>query len=90
MSAKKHSLGIVGRKAGMSRMFTEDGKSVPVTLIEATPNRIAQIRQPVPVQASGGPYLADHPGPSGQRGGDDVARNSVCRLVKGPQRGKGR
>ena len=44
MSAKIHSLGIVGRKAGMSRMFTEDGKSVPVTLIEATPNRIAQIK----------------------------------------------
>ena len=44
MSAKKYSLGIVGRKAGMSRMFTEDGKSVPVTLIEATPNRIAQIK----------------------------------------------
>ena len=42
--AKKHSLGIVGRKAGMSRMFTEDGKSVPVTLIEATPNRITQIK----------------------------------------------
>ena len=36
MSAKKHSLGIVGRKAGMSRLFTEDGKSVPVTLIEAS------------------------------------------------------
>ena len=44
MSAKKHSLGIVGRKAGMSRMFTEDGKSIPVTLIEATPNRITQIK----------------------------------------------
>ena len=44
MSAKKDSLGIVGRKAGMSRMFTEDGKSVPVTLIEATPNRITQIK----------------------------------------------
>ena len=44
MSAKKYSLGIVGRKAGMSRMFTEDGKSVPVTLIEATPNRITQIK----------------------------------------------
>jgi large subunit ribosomal protein L3 len=44
MSAKKYSLGIVGRKAGMSRMFTEDGKSIPVTLIEATPNRIAQIK----------------------------------------------
>ena len=44
MSAKKHSLGIVGRKAGMSRFFTPDGKSVPVTLIEATPNRITQIK----------------------------------------------
>ena len=44
MSAKKHSLGIIGRKAGMSRMFTEDGKSIPVTLIEATPNRITQIK----------------------------------------------
>ena len=29
MTAKKYSLGIVGRKAGMSRMFTEDGKSIP-------------------------------------------------------------
>ena len=44
MTAKKYSLGIVGRKAGMSRVFTEDGKSIPVTLIEATPNRITQIK----------------------------------------------
>lgn len=44
MSAKIYTLGIVGRKAGMSRLFTEDGKSVPVTLIEATPNRITQIK----------------------------------------------
>lgn len=44
MTAKIHSLGIVGRKAGMSRLFTEDGKSVPVTLIEATPNRITQVK----------------------------------------------
>ena len=44
MTAKKYSLGIVGRKAGMSRLFTEDGKSIPVTLIEATPNRITQIK----------------------------------------------
>ena len=43
MSAKVHQLGIVGRKAGMSRLFTEDGKSIPVTLIEATPNRITQV-----------------------------------------------
>ena len=42
---KKYSLGFVGRKAGMSRVFTEDGRSIPVTLIEATPNRIAQIKK---------------------------------------------
>ena len=44
MSTKIHQLGLVGRKAGMSRMFTEDGKSIPVTLIEATPNRITQVK----------------------------------------------
>ena len=44
MSAKVHQLGIVGRKAGMTRLFTEDGKSIPVTLIEATPNRITQVK----------------------------------------------
>ena len=44
MTAKKYSLGIVGRKAGMSRVFTEDGQSIPVTLIEATPNRITQVK----------------------------------------------
>ena len=38
------SIGLVGKKCGMSRIFTEDGKSVPVTLIEATPNRITQIK----------------------------------------------
>ncbi len=38
------SIGIVGRKCGMSRIFTENGESVPVTLIEATPNRIVQVK----------------------------------------------
>ena len=41
---KKYSLGLVGRKAGMSRVFTDDGRSIPVTLIEATPNRITQVK----------------------------------------------
>ena len=41
---KKYSLGLVGRKAGMSRVFTEDGRYIPVTLIEATPNRITQVK----------------------------------------------
>jgi len=38
------SIGLVGRKCGMSRVFTEDGVSVPVTLIEATPNRVTQVK----------------------------------------------
>jgi len=36
------SIGLAGRKCGMSRLFTEDGRSIPVTLIEATPNRVTQ------------------------------------------------
>jgi large subunit ribosomal protein L3 len=38
------SIGLVGKKCGMSRLFTEDGRSVPVTLIEATPNRVTQVK----------------------------------------------
>jgi large subunit ribosomal protein L3 len=36
--------GIVGRKCGMTRVFTEDGISIPVTVIEAQPNRITQVK----------------------------------------------
>ncbi|MCB1788054.1 MAG: 50S ribosomal protein L3 [Gammaproteobacteria bacterium] len=38
------AIGIVGRKAGMTRVFTEDGTSVPVTVIEVEPNRVTQVR----------------------------------------------
>ncbi|NVK23799.1 MAG: 50S ribosomal protein L3, partial [Gammaproteobacteria bacterium] len=38
------TIGLVGRKVGMTRIFNEDGVSVPVTVIEATPNRVTQIR----------------------------------------------
>ncbi|HVP33823.1 MAG TPA: 50S ribosomal protein L3 [Steroidobacteraceae bacterium] len=38
------SIGLVGKKCGMTRIFTEAGESVPVTLIEATPNRITQVK----------------------------------------------
>ncbi len=38
------AIGIVGRKRGMTRVFTEEGISIPVTVIEATPNRITQIK----------------------------------------------
>jgi large subunit ribosomal protein L3 len=38
------TMGIVGRKCGMTRVFTEDGESIPVTVIEAQPNRITQVK----------------------------------------------
>jgi large subunit ribosomal protein L3 len=38
------AIGIVGRKAGMTRIFTDDGASVPVTVIEVEPNRVTQVR----------------------------------------------
>jgi large subunit ribosomal protein L3 len=38
------ALGLVGKKAGMTRIFTEDGASIPVTVIEITPNRVSQIK----------------------------------------------
>ena len=38
------ALGLVGRKCGMTRIFAEDGASIPVTVIEVDPNRITQIR----------------------------------------------
>jgi len=38
------TIGLVGRKCGMTRVFTDAGESVPVTVIEALPNRIVQVR----------------------------------------------
>ncbi len=38
------TIGIVGRKSGMTRVFTDEGVSIPVTVIEAEPNRITQIK----------------------------------------------
>ncbi|MEE4110495.1 MAG: 50S ribosomal protein L3, partial [Halieaceae bacterium] len=38
------SIGLVGRKAGMTRVFTEDGASIPVTVVEISPNRVTQIK----------------------------------------------
>ena len=40
------SIGLVGRKSGMTRVFTEEGVSIPVTVVEVQPNRITQIKTP--------------------------------------------
>jgi large subunit ribosomal protein L3 len=38
------SLGLIGRKRGMTRVFTDAGETVPVTVVEVLPNRIAQVK----------------------------------------------
>lgn len=38
------TIGIVGRKAGMTRVFTDDGISIPVTVVEVEPNRVTQVK----------------------------------------------
>ncbi|WP_294945601.1 50S ribosomal protein L3 [Sulfurivirga sp.] len=40
------TIGVVGKKIGMTRVFTEDGTSVPVTVIQVEPNRVTQIKTP--------------------------------------------
>jgi large subunit ribosomal protein L3 len=38
------SIGLVGRKSGMTRIFTESGSSIPVTVVEVLPNRVTQVK----------------------------------------------
>ena len=38
------TIGLIGRKRGMTRVFTEQGESVPVTVIEVSPNRVTQVK----------------------------------------------
>lgn len=40
------TIGIIGKKIGMTRIFTEQGESIPVSVVEALPNRIVQIKTP--------------------------------------------
>ena len=40
------SLGLVGRKVGMTRIFSEDGVSIPVTVLDVSNNRVAQVKTP--------------------------------------------
>ena len=39
-----NSLGLLGRKVGMMRLFTEDGDAVPVTVVDVSNNRVAQVK----------------------------------------------
>ena len=51
------SLGLVGRKVGMTRIFTEDGDSQPVTVLDVSNNRVTQLKS---AETDG--YTAPQPG----------------------------
>ena len=53
------SIGLVGRKCGMTRVFTDAGESVPVTLIEASANRVTQVKTDVAIDGTA--YATDLP-----------------------------
>jgi large subunit ribosomal protein L3 len=38
------TIGLIGRKVGMTRVFSEDGVSIPVTVLECSPNRVTQVK----------------------------------------------
>ena len=40
------SLGLVGRKVGMTRVFTDDGDTIPVTVVDVSNNRVSQVKTP--------------------------------------------
>ena len=44
MSEARSTLGLVGRKVGMTRIFTDDGESVPVTVLDVSNNRVSQVK----------------------------------------------
>lgn len=41
-----YRLGLVGRKVGMTRIFTEEGESIPVTVLDVSNNRVTQVKTP--------------------------------------------
>ncbi len=44
MSEARSALGLLGRKVGMTRIFTDDGESVPVTVLDVSNNRVSQVK----------------------------------------------
>lgn len=59
------TIGLLGRKIGMTRVFTEDGISIPVSVVEVLPNRVSQIKTIdtdgyVAVQLTGGKKKSSH------------------------------
>ena len=59
------TIGLVGRKSGMTRVFTDDGVSIPVTVIEVEPNRVTRVKDSAgdgysAIQVTAGEKKASH------------------------------
>ena len=83
------SLGLVGRKVGMTRVFTDDGDSIPVTVVDVSDNRVAQIKTPRAARAPRDPNAPRAPqGPSFSRNGSKIIRVlDLSRATKKGNRG---
>ncbi len=78
------SIGLVGRKSGMTRVFTDDGVSIPVTVIEVDPNRVTGVRT---IDANG--YSAVQV-TSGSRKASRVSKSKAGHFAKaGVEAGRG-
>src|SRR5579864_8108933 len=42
----RQRMGLVGRKVGMMRIFTDDGDTIPVTVLDVSNNRVTQVKTP--------------------------------------------
>jgi large subunit ribosomal protein L3 len=61
----KMTIGLLGRKIGMTRVFTDDGASLPVSVVEIIPNRVSQLKTPeidgyIAIQLTAGSKKATH------------------------------
>ena len=59
------SIGLLGRKIGMTRVFTDDGRSLPVSVVEVRPNRVSQLKSTendgyVAIQVTAGAQKTSH------------------------------
>lgn len=78
------AIGVIGTKSGMTRVFTEAGESVPVTVIVATPNRVTQVK----TEATDGYHAVQVT--AGQVGANHVNRPLTGHYAKaGTQAGRG-
>lgn len=62
LPVKPARLGLLGRKVGMSRLFTDEGDSIPVTIIDVSDNRVVQVRSDAvdgynAIQVTSGPVV---------------------------------